>query len=406
MPGLAALALAYVFSQFYRSFLAVISPQLATDLGATAAELSQASGSWFVAFALMQFVVGPALDRHGPRRTAGVLFGVFGTGGALLFATAGSASAITVAMVLIGIACSPVLMGSLYLFARRFEPARFALLTSSLVAFGNLGNVIGAAPLASAVEAFGWRTVMIALGASTAALAVAILALLRDPPIEKHAPGATGGYLSLLRTPALWPILPMVLMCYAPVANLRGLWAGPLLADLHGADSPLIGRVTLWMALAMVAGSLAYGPLDRWFGTRKGVVLVGNACVLAALALLWLDPLRGVAGTTALLVLIGLCGTSYAVVLAHGREFVPAALLGRGVTLLNFCSIAGAGAFQFVSGARFAAHADPGSPDSYRVLFASYASMLALALLLYAFSRERSPSSAPPARASTSNGNA
>ncbi len=70
MPGLVALTLAYVMSQFYRSFLAVLTPALTLDLGATKGELSAASGAWFAGFALAQFVVGVSLDRYGPKRTA------------------------------------------------------------------------------------------------------------------------------------------------------------------------------------------------------------------------------------------------------------------------------------------------------------------------------------------------
>ena len=62
MAGLAALALGYVLSQLYRSFLAVLTPALTVELGATKADLSLASGAWFIAFALMQFVVGVSLD--------------------------------------------------------------------------------------------------------------------------------------------------------------------------------------------------------------------------------------------------------------------------------------------------------------------------------------------------------
>ena len=48
--GIAALILAYVLSQFYRAFLAVLSPILTRDLGVTAAELASASGWWCWAF--------------------------------------------------------------------------------------------------------------------------------------------------------------------------------------------------------------------------------------------------------------------------------------------------------------------------------------------------------------------
>ena len=48
---LACLVGAYVLSQFYRAFLAVLSPDLGRDLGATPGDLALASGLWFLAFA-------------------------------------------------------------------------------------------------------------------------------------------------------------------------------------------------------------------------------------------------------------------------------------------------------------------------------------------------------------------
>jgi len=179
MPGLIALALAYVFSQFYRSFLSVITPQLTEDLGADKGELSLAAGIWFVSFALMQFVVGPALDRYGPRRTAAWMFGLGAGSGTFIFALASSPTAVIVAMALIGVGCAPVLMASLFIFARRFDSAKLAILVSWLVAFGTLGNVVGTSPMASVVEDFGWRMSIATLGALSIAIALAVGLLVR-----------------------------------------------------------------------------------------------------------------------------------------------------------------------------------------------------------------------------------
>ena len=63
--GIVSLVLAYVLSQFYRAFLAVLAPVLETDLGATAEHLANASGIWFLIFAAMQIPLGAALDRIG-----------------------------------------------------------------------------------------------------------------------------------------------------------------------------------------------------------------------------------------------------------------------------------------------------------------------------------------------------
>jgi sugar phosphate permease len=392
MGGLAALAVGYVLSQFYRSFLAVLTPALTTDLAMTKAQLSQASGTWFVAFALAQFAVGVALDRFGPRRTAASFVAIGGAGGALLFAAASAPWMVIVAMALIGIGCAPVLMASLFIFAKSFSPARFAVLASWMVAFGTAGNVIGAAPLANAAEAFGWRPVMATLGIVTLATAIAIAALVRDPKTPPGAAVGLSGYLELLRMKVLWPIIPLTALNYAPATGIRGLWAGPYLADVYGADSLAIGEVTLFMALAMVGGAFLYGPLDTIFKTRKWVAFGGNVIGLLALLYLSVNAGTSIVVTTIVFVVIGLFGGAYGLLMAHARAFVPAHLTGRGVTLMNFFSIGGVGAMQFATGGVVTATAVPGEPAvAYQALFFFYAAALALALLVYLAAKDARP---------------
>ncbi|WP_353641562.1 MFS transporter [Mesorhizobium sp. WSM2239] len=398
MAGIAALAIAYVLSQFYRSFMAVLTPVLTDELGATKAELSLASGAFFISFALSQFAIGVSLDRFGPRRTAAALLAFGGGGGAFLFAAATKPWMITAAMTLIGIGCAPVLMASLFIFARIYSTARFAVLTSWLVAFGTAGNVIGASPLANAAEAFGWRPVMAALGLVTLLTAAAVMVLVRDPdrPQGVHISG-TGfaGYGELMRMRVLWPIIPLTAINYAATAGIRGLWAGPYLADVYGADTLVIGEVTLFMALAMVAGSFVYGPLDTIFRTRKWVAVGGNFISLLAISYLAVNTVTGIPSTTLVLVVIGVCGMGYGLLMAHARAFLPPHLIGRGVTLMNFFSIGGVGVMQFATGGVVTASILPGEPAAaYTALFTFYAVVLGLALAIYLLARDAKPDKA------------
>ncbi|MCV0396894.1 MAG: MFS transporter [Rhizobiaceae bacterium] len=394
MAGLAALAAAYLLSQFYRSFLAVLTPALTTELGATKADLSLASGAWFAAFALMQFVVGVSLDRYGPRRTAAWILFAGGGGGAFIFATAAAPWMITLAMTLIGIGCSPVLMASVYIFAKTYSPARLAVLISFLVGFGSLGNVVGASPMAAAAEAFGWRQVMAGLGVITVVVSLSALMFVRDPPGNGDEDSRSGlrGYLELFKLRILWPIIPLTALNYAPAAGIRGLWAGPYLSDVYVADGLLIGQVTLFMAFGMVAGNFLYGPLDQFFRTRKWVAVTGNSISILALAWLALHPVASLLMTTILLVAVGVAGASYGLLMAHARAFVPAHLTGRGVTLMNFFSIGGVGVMQFATGAVVTANAVPAEPAAaYVALFWFYAATLGVALLAYLASRDAKP---------------
>ncbi len=329
MAGITLLLLSYVLSQFYRSFLAVLSPVLTDELGISATQLSYASAAWFIVFACAQFPIGAALDRVGPRLTAGVLLLVGGAGGIGLFAMAQSGTAVIIAMGLIGLGCAPVLMAAFFLFAHQFSEARFATLAATFVGVGTLGNVAGSEPLAAAIEAFGWRNVGFGLVAVTRLIAAGILLVVRDPKIDKTGEHR-GSVLDLFKIRELWLIFPMICFGYAVSANVRGLWAGPYLEDMYNLDTIEIGRITLYMALSLVAGSFAYGPLDRIFNSRKRVVLGGYVILLRRSVVGLDDTDKALWQVSLCFAAIGFFGSGYAVQMAHGKAFVPKHLTGRG----------------------------------------------------------------------------
>ena len=384
--GMILLCLAYVLSQFFRAFLAVLSGPLERDLGATPDDLAFASGLWFLVFAAMQIPVGWALDRVGPRRTAAVLLLIGGGGGAALFAVATTPAHVSLAMALIGVGCAPVLMASYYIFARQFPPAKFATLAALMLGVGSVGNLVASYPMAFAAETVGWRVALWGLAAISGVVAAGIAVLVRDP--ERITGDARGSVLDLLRMPVLWAILPLMFVAYAPSAALRGLWAGPYLRDVFGLDTGAVGQATLVMGVAMIAGTLTYGPLDRMVGSRKWVIFGGNLMAALALLALILWPDRSLALSVALLAVIGFAGASFPVIVAHGRAFIPAHLAGRGVTLLNLFGIGGVGVAQFVTGPLHATVAAQGALAGHVAIFALFAGALALGLAVYLFSRD------------------
>ncbi len=384
--GLVVLCLAYVLSQFFRAFLAVLSLDLARDIGASPEDLAFASGLWFLVFAAMQLPVGWALDRIGPRHSASVLLLIGGAGGALVFAAATNSLHVSIAMALIGVGCSPVLMASYFIFAREYPPARFATLAALMLGVGSVGNLVASYPTALAVEMMGWRATMVGLAVLSAAIALGIWFSVRDP--KKVETNHKGSLLDLLKEPALWLILPLMLVAYAPAAALRGLWAGPYLNDVFSLTTTQIGTATLVMGTAMIAGTFVYGPLDRLLGTRKWVIVGGNVLCAAALGLLclWVDSAVWV--SVVMLSLIGFLGASFPVIMAHGRAFIPPHLTGRGVTLLNLFGIGGVGLAQFATGQIHAAYAGASSTAPYTAIFGFFAVTLAIGCVIYLFSRD------------------
>jgi MFS family permease len=391
--GLFFLVLGYVLSQFYRSFLAVLTPVLGSDLGATAADLSFASGLWFFIFAAMQIPVGWALDRFGPRRTAAILLAIGGGGGGAVFATASDPTAIALAMALFGIGGSPVLMASYYIFARMYPQAMFGTLAGSMIGFGSVGNLAGSAPLAWAVGAYGWRGTMWGLTAAALLVALALVLVLRDPPKDEGEHHAEGNLLSLVVNRDLLLLFPLMLVNYTAAMGIRGLWAGPYLETVFGMDRTGIGTVTLFMAIAMAVGSFAYGPMERILGSKKRIVLTGNLLGAFLCLLLWQMPDRSLVLAAVLITAIGFLGTSFPVLMAHGQLFLPRHLTGRGITLLNLFGIGGVGLMQFITSAmaRTASREALAGSGFYADLFLLFGVCLLVGSAIYTFSREPRP---------------
>lgn len=389
-----ALIPAYFLSIFYRSCLSVIANPVMTDLGMGPRELGVLGAAWFIAFAASQFPIGWALDRIGPRRTVATCMAL-GSVGAFLFATAPNALAGTLAMALIGLGCAPIFMASLFLFARTYDPARFAFLTSVFIGLGSIGNLVGAGPLALVAERFGWRPAMMAMACLFVLATVLAAALVRDPPRAEHASGKAEGLIqglrSILSLRPLWLLAPITLVGYGIVATARGLWIAPFMSDVHGYDAVASGHAATVMAVAMIAGAFAYGGLEKAVGRIKPLVLWGTMITALAFALLatvgdgspWL--------AIVLFAIVGSVGFTYAILMAHARLFFPAHLTGRGMTWINFLFIAGAGLAQSTSGWFIAAQraAGVGATPTFSHLHWIFAGVLLVSALVYALAPEK-----------------
>lgn len=385
-------ACGYLLSQFYRSFLTVIADDLMRDLAIGPKEFGELGSAWFFAFSLSQFPVGVALDKLGPRRTIGGMM-LSAVVGALLFASAGSHLVAVTGMALVGVGCAPLLMGTLYFFAKTEEPARFAALGSVFLACGLIGSLVAATPLALLVDAVGWRSAIRIVAAVTALVAVLNFAVFRDPPSEVAPAGGSlfGDILDLLRLPAFWPILVMSFAISGPVFTERSLWIGPFFGEVYGLDLIARGNAVLALALAMTGSAILAGPIAGWINNTKWVVLTGNLmCGLAFLALgLW--PGLPLAGSLVLICIAGQFGVTYAVLIAHGRLFMPGHVIGRGITFINFVSIGGTGVVQIMSGRAVEGMKKAGLPaaETYANLHLAFAALLLVSVAIYAFAPSR-----------------
>lgn len=402
----AALCVAFVVSQFYRSSNAVIAPDLMRDVGLTPAALGILTGAFFVTFGLLQLPIGVLLDRLGPRLTIASTL-VLAVAGALVFATAETMAGLAVGRVLMGAGCASVFIGALVVCARWYPPARLAAAAGILLGVGGLGNILSTTPLALVAGSVGWRGAFLGMAAVTALAVVVVFAVVRDAPPghafhsrQRETLGAAfAGVREVLGDRRMRLVLIMAFVGYPTTATIHGLWGGPYLHDALGLDGVGRGNVLLAMAGGLIVGMLGVGSLDRIFDTRKRLVTFGALTTAALLTVLALAPTPTPVVAALLFGALGVIGAYVVVILAHGRAFFPERLVGRALTAINFAAFMGVAAMQVATG--FIVGAFPTSEGAapeiaYRSVFGFLALMIAIAVAIYSRVEDRRPSDGIP----------
>lgn len=400
-------SITYVISQFYRSANAVIGPDLMAELHLTPDDLGVLTGAFFLTFSLCQIPVGIALDRWGPRLTILTSL-VVALAGTLAFSMGRTLAELTAARVVLGLGCAALLTGPLVMFSRWYPPERFAQVSGTLLAVGNLGVIASTAPLAAFSAAYGWRGAFLV----TAALTVLLFGLswvsIRDRPADaaggaKPVPETIGqtlrGIGTVIRHPAFPSLFAIFFNVYAIFITILGLWAGPFLHDVYGLEAAGRGNVLIFMAIGAATGFFAWGPLDRVFNTRKWLLAVGIGVQLSCLATIAIVPGLGVAAITVLFAVMGLMNGCMVMTYAHARSVFPPHLVGRALTTLNIGTMGGAAFQQIATGylmTWLVASGTMGSETAYRIMFGLQAVLLLAALLFYLRTPDAKPYHAIP----------
>ena len=285
----------YVLSFFHRTAPAAIATELQRAFVIPSALLGTLAATYFYVYTLLQIPVGVLADTAGPRRLLAGGSLVAGLG-SLAFALAPTWEVAAAGRTLVGVGVSVAFIAILKINATWFEARRFATLNGITMFAGNLGAVVAGAPLAWVVTQASWRSVFVALGALSLALAAATWWRVRDrPEALGYAPVAPpppagakldwrGALRTVLANPATWPAFLVnvgVGGCYLAFA---GPWAVPWLEHAYGYSRVTAAQHASLLLLGVAVGAVAVGVVSDRLGNRRGVL---RACTFA-FALAWL----------------------------------------------------------------------------------------------------------------------
>lgn len=346
-------AIGYLLSYLFRTSNAVIGPVVARDLALADHALGLLTSTYFLAFGAAQLPLGILLDRYGPRRVESILL-LIAAAGAAVFALADDLAGLAFGRALIGLGVSACLMAAFKAFYQWFAPERQPSLIGWIMAAGGLGAIFAAQPLESAVDAAGWRGVMLGLGGLTAAAALLIWRSVPDR--NDGSPGAgwaeqMAGVRQILIDPGFRRYAPMVLTCIGGFMAIQGLWVSRWMAEVGALSRPLIAQQLTWMNGAMLAGCLFMGFMTTRL-IRRGVPatrILGIAATMTVLVFGAINAL-GARGPgwlwAALAFFFPLNNISYAIV----AQSLHPSLAGRANTALNLAAFVGAFGLQWGMG--------------------------------------------------------
>lgn len=341
----------YLIGFFQRVAPAVMTDRLMTDFAIGGAALGNLSALYFYTYVAMQIPTGILADRWGPRK---LLIGGAATAslGTLLFALSADFFWAGLGRLLIGASVAVAFVANLKLASHWFDPRQYATASGMALLVGIGGGVVAGVPLRLAVDAYGWRPVMLVAAGVTALLATVAWRWVRNDPAEagyaSHFRGQHHGerasvwheLAEVLSRRDIW-LLTLIPIGYSGgVLTFAGLWGVPWLRQVHGLDAKSAAMVTSVMLIAWAAGGPLLGSWSTRSGRRKPLYLISGAIALAGWAAAIFLPLTLPLLVPVLAITGFFCG-NIIIGFAWAKESVPLRLMGTASGVANMGPLMG-----------------------------------------------------------------
>jgi MFS family permease len=389
---------AYTVGVMHRTSFGVAGLDAAERFGASPAVLSGFVVLQLLVYAALQIPVGLLLDRFGARRLI-VVGALTMAAGQLLLAVADTIPLAVTARVLVGAGDALTFISVLSVVTAWFPARRVPLMTQLTGLLGQLGQVLSALPFAALLHGPGWTTAFVSTAAVGVAVALAVLAVVRDRPL---------GALPPPPAPSPRQVLAGLVSSWREPGTRLGLWthmgtqfSGTVFALLWGVPYLVAGQglstgtasalLTLFVLVGIVAGPMfgvftARHPLRRsWLVLSVILLTAGAWTVVLAVpppAPLWL--------LVVLIVVLALGGPGSMVGFDYARTFNPGHLQGTAVGIVNVGGFLASLLVSWGIGVVLGAVGPGGyTPEAFRVAWTVQYAVWAFALVAVLIARRR-----------------
>ncbi len=349
-----AAALCHLVETLHRTFPAAAFVGLAADLGADAAAMGLIGSAYFFIYMFMQVPGGLLGDTYGPVPVYTVGTVVAGIGSLVLAASHSIAQAF-IGRFLVGLGVAVIFVNVLALQAELFSPAIFATLSGWVAFLGNIGSVVGMAPLAKLCDRVGWRRAAQLLALVSGV--VAVVAWVAGRPFNRKQEKKGSQNLraqagTLFTTGGVKAVLLSYFCTCGPLMAIVTLWGMPYIMSIWEVSSAQAAASLGLIPLATMISAPLLGTLADRLGKKRPLLLSCYGLQTAALvALLMLSPDKASYWTVSLCCfLLGIPNSMYVLFIAEMKDRSPKEMAGFAVSIANFIGFLGAFILQLVTG--------------------------------------------------------
>lgn len=376
----AVLALAYFFVYFHRTTGGAISDTLQDFFGVGTASVALLASAYLYAYTLMQIPSGILTDKFGPRKAATIFIFLIAAG-SILSAASAAADNFTLMIVgkfIIGIGAAVVYIPIMKVLAVWYRKNEFASMSGILLLVGNVGGIAAATPMVLLMDGLGIQNTYIFLAVVTVVIAGLCWLIVRNHPSEMELPGiedivseetgepvtestsAKMGTVEALKMTFasgrnFWPLAIWFFFMYGTIMLWQASQAGSFYKSVYGFSTEDAGIMVTMVGVGMVCGCPIAGRLsDRYFRSRKKVILIGTLVYTCLWGVIWATAgkghMDGIAIQGAINFLFGFFGGFFVVAYAQIKELYPIAMAGTSTAALNLFPFAGGAILITIAG--------------------------------------------------------
>ena len=376
----AVLALAYFFVYFHRTTGGAISDTLQDFFGVGTASVALLASAYLYAYTLMQIPSGILTDKFGPRKAATIFIFLIAAG-SILSAASAAADNFTLMIVgkfIIGIGAAVVYIPIMKVLAVWYRKNEFASRSGILLRVGNVGGIAAATPMVLLMDGLGIQNTYIFLAVVTVVIAGLCWLIVRNHPSEMELPGiedivseetgepvtestsAKMGTVEALKMTFasgrnFWPLAIWFFFMYGTIMLWQASQAGSFYKSVYGFSAGDAGIMVTMVGVGMVCGCPIAGRLsDRYFHSRKKVILIGTLVYTCLWGVIWATAgkgyMDGIATQGVINFLFGFFGGFFVVAYAQIKELYPIAMAGTSTAALNLFPFAGGAILITIAG--------------------------------------------------------